>query len=126
MERLCEACGKPMAVQRSTKRYCSSSCRARAAGGQVVALERPAEQTTDGPVTAQVRAELEAAGRSDSWLAASALMLAARLDSGQEPGTAVKGLNAELRATMAEALRGAVRSSVASMRDELAERRRRA
>lgn len=85
---------------------------------------RAESPAVDGSVAARVRAELESAGRADSWLAESALMLARRLDSGQEPGTAVKGLNAELRATMAEALRGAVRSSVASMRDELAERRR--
>lgn len=124
--RACPVDGTPL-TGRADQRYCSERCSKKARRARVVNLDaaRP-EPTSDGPMTRQIRAELEAAGRTDSWLAASALMLAGRLDSGQEPGTAVKGLNAELRATMAEALRGVARSSVSAMRDELAERRRRA
>jgi len=71
-----------------------------------------------------VRAELVAADRASSGLGAGALMLAARIDSGQESGAALASLHRELRQTLAEALKTAARTPVAGMRDELAERRR--
>jgi hypothetical protein len=127
VERPCEACGKPMTVQRATKRFCSSTCRVRNSQGSVVPFVPPAEPVQrDGSLVGAVRAELKEVGRAESALGVAALVLAARIDSGQEPGSAVSGLNRELRATLAEATRGTVKSSVASMRDELAARRRQA
>lgn len=54
------------------------------------------------------------------------MLLAAQIDGGQESGSSLAALNREMRATLAEATRGQVKSGLASMRDELAERRQRA
>jgi hypothetical protein len=54
----------------------------------------------------------------------SALLLAAQIDTRQESGSSLAALNRELRATLAEATRGQVKSGLSSMRDELAERRK--
>ena len=124
--RRCEACGKPI-TGRVTKRFCGTTCRTRKAKGTVVPF-KPADEAPreDGALVAAVRAELEAVDRATSALGVAALVLARRIDSGNEPGSAVSGLTRELRATLAEATRGTVRSSVAQMRDELAARRRQA
>lgn len=121
--RQCEACGKPI-TGRATKRFCGTTCRTRVSKGTVVRLSQDALAEHEGKLTAAVRAELAEVGRVGSALGVAALVLAARIDSGQEPGSAVSGLSRELRATLAEATRGTVRSSVAQMRDELAARRK--
>lgn len=123
--KLCEGCGEPLTGMSPTAKYHDAACKKRVQRGTavVVPFERPAEE---GPLTKALRAELEDVDRADSALGVAALVLAARIDSGKEPGAAVSGLNRELRATRAEALRGTVRSAVASMRDELAARRKQA
>lgn len=128
MDRRCEACGQPI-TGRVTKRFCSTTCRTRVSKGTVVPFTQrddDAPAVTEGALTRSVRAELEDVDRVGSALGVSALGLAARIDSGKEPGSALAALNRELRATLAEATRGTVRSSVARMRDELAERRKHA
>lgn len=126
MERTCEVCGKPFQAQRSTAKSCGSSCRARKSvdGGRVRVL--PAKAADPVGLVESVRAELAAAGREGSALGQAALVLAGRIASNTEPGSAVSALNRELRATMAEALRSAPNSVLGAMRDELAERRARA
>lgn len=117
-----------MEVKRATKRFCSSTCRVRASQGTVVPFVRDSGNPapSEGPLAKAVRLELEAVDRVASALGVAALVLAGRIDSGQEPGSAVSGLNRELRATLAEANRGTVRSGVATMRDDLAARRKQA
>src|SRR5690349_18271008 len=126
--RACPVDGKPI-EGRADKLYCSEKCSKRARrSGAVVALRPPGEAGQAGhpSLADSTRAELAQAGRETSGLGASALLLAARIDSGSEPGSALAALNRELRATLAEALRGEQKSSVSAMRDELAERRARA
>ena len=124
--RTCPVDGRPLTGQ-STQKYCSEKCSKRARrAGSVVHLERPDAPGQPGDLSVSVRAELERVGRESSALGVSVLVLAARIDSGQESGSALAALNRELRATLAEALRGEQQSGVSSMRDELADRRAKA
>lgn len=123
---LCAGCGERLEGMSPRAKYHGAKCRKRVQRGMVVPIRSEPRDTGEGVLTAAVRAELEAVDRASSALGVAALVLARRIDSGQEPGSAVSGLSRELRATLAEATRGTVRSSVAQMRDELAARRRQA
>lgn len=72
-------------------------------------------------VLAATRAELVALGKLDSPLGAVALTLAARLDQGQDPGSAMAAMAKELRVTMAEL--GRTGQAAADPVDELRRRR---
>lgn len=124
MQLTCEVCAVTFEAKRSDAKTCSDTCRARkhALGGNVRAL--PGTPPAPSGLVESVRTELADAGREDSALGQSALVLAGRIASGNEPASAVASLNRELRATLAEALRTASRSAVGALRDELAERRR--
>lgn len=123
--RACPVDGKPL-TGRVDQRYCSEKCSKKARRAQsVVELRTPDTPRTDRPsLEESVRAELERADAETSGLGVSALLLAAQIDGGLESGSSLAALNRELRATLAEATRGQVKSGLASMRDELAERRR--
>lgn len=124
--RSCPVDGKPL-TGRADKRYCSEKCSKKARRAGILVPLRTSDAKSDGPsLVDSVRADLRSAGAESSGLGVSALLLAARIDSGTEPGSAVAALNRELRATLAEATRGQVKSGLATMRDELAERRARA
>lgn len=127
--RTCPVDGRPI-EGRADRRYCSERCskKARRKAAKTAEVVPIKSDVKPGRITREdsVRAELEAAGKEMSALGVSALELAARLDSGAETGSGLAALNRELRATLAEALKGEVRSSVSALRDELAERRARA
>src|ERR1044072_6203140 len=107
MTRACDVCGKSYEAQRASSRYCSSSCRARKAQGATVREMRPpAESASESGVVAATRRELEAAGRLDSALGQAALVLARRVESDRDTGSAAAALVKEWRATKAEALKG--------------------
>jgi hypothetical protein len=127
VQRTCDACGSDFEAQRSTRKTCSEACKKRAQRGQkVVPISPPSPEEMDFTTVAETRAELESAGRLHGHLAASALRLARRVDE----STAVMGyapLVKELRAVMAEALKGAHKAddAIDGLRDEIAERRAR-
>lgn len=58
-------------------------------------------------VLGSVRKELDAIGKAETPSGAAALVLAARLDAGEDPGSAMAALAKELRATMLELTRTA-------------------
>lgn len=70
-----------------------------------------------------VRDELETIGKTDSALGGVALKLAARLDAGEDPGSAMAAMAKELRTVMGELGRGA--PAAADPVDELKRRRER-
>lgn len=74
-------------------------------------------------VLAAVRAELEQIGKAASPGGAAALVLAARLDAGEDPGSAMAAMAKELRATMTELAQGA--PAAVDPVDELKKRRER-
>jgi hypothetical protein len=118
MRKACAFCGDGFAAQRSTAKYCSRKCNVAASKART----RPVLASAAGVAgtVASVQAELEAAGRADTYLGSAALALAERIDR----STAVMGFAAlvkELRSTMAAALAGA--AVAADPLDELAARR---
>lgn len=121
--RVCESCGVPI-VGRPAKRFCSDRCRKREANGVVGAFVPPPVDgdgsTARGLTVDAVWAELEAAGRLETYQGRAALALAARIDE----STAVMGFAAlvkQLHATMAEATAGT--KAAADPVDELRSRR---
>lgn len=148
-DRVC-GCGLPVTAARRG-RWCSSWCEAREAQGLPAqpppGLVPPAlpPLSPPGPAAAaptpahpagravvrrsvaeRVLRDLEAAGMADSWLGAAALDLAESIDGGGfSSGSSRAAVHRELRAIMADALRGsdAPGSSVGRYRDELAARR---
>lgn len=74
-------------------------------------------------VRAAVEASLREAGKRDTAMGEAALVLAARLDAGTDPGSAMAAMAKELRTTMTELTRGV--SAVADPVDELRRRRER-
>lgn len=73
-----------------------------------------------------VEAELETVDRLGTVLGQAAVGLAQRIEQNRDTGSALAALNRELRATVAEAVKGAgaPRSAISRHRDELAARRR--
>lgn len=117
MERACDGCGRPYEAKRKTSRFCSDLCRARNKG----ASGEPEAPSLNGHVAASTRAMLEKAERVETPLGASALLLASRIDSAQDTGSALAALNKEWRATLAQATDGV--KMAASPLDELKARR---
>lgn len=127
MDRTCESCGGPYQAKRSNARFCSERCKKRAQRGHVIDLGSRRDAGTDsGTLVGAVERELKDAKRLDTALGQSAVALARRVAAGKDTGSAVASLNREMRATLAEATRGAaaVASPLDGMRDELAARRR--
>jgi hypothetical protein len=120
-------CGTVFEAKHPRARYCSDRCRKRPQRGAkpAAAASFVAAPRRIGAVEAATAAELEAVGRLNSSLGAQCLTLARRLDMpGMDTGSAMASVSRELRATLAEAKRGAgAATSPQQLRDELAERR---
>jgi len=101
MRRACDACGAKYEAKRATSRYCSSRCRTRASRGTVTALRKqPAPPPPTGTVRASTLAALTDAGRVDTPLGQTALVLAERLDSRADTGSAIASVAKQLQATL--------------------------
>jgi hypothetical protein len=126
MQATCEVCKTPFEAQRVTAKYCSKRCsvratRSRAAGRPLAPAQQPtaaapAAPTVQAPpvssadtplLVAATISELAAAEKLGTTLGQQAVRLAERMVAGSETGSAVASLSKELRATMAEALKGA-------------------
>ena len=106
----CVECGGTFDARRNQKRC--PACRG-------VPAEGPG---LEGGVLVATRAQLVAIGRAESPLGAASLVLAARLDAGADPGSAMAAMAKELRGIMADLLRDA--PAVADPVDELKARRK--
>lgn len=107
-------------AQRPNSRFCSESCRKKASRGTSSPHVEPIAALEAASTRSRVQAELEAAGRAETYLGAAALALADRIDQ----STAVMGFAAlvkELRATMDAATAGVVKAGDAV--DEVTARR---
>lgn len=119
-DRLCAQCGKSFSAKRSTARYCSSSCRARASQGVASLTVAPAASPSGSPLVEVTRATLSDAGVLDTVSGQSALLLAERLGGGTETGAAMAALSKQLEALVAAALASVSR---ADQMDEVTQRR---
>jgi hypothetical protein len=136
MQRRCDSCGKPYEAKRATSRFCGPNCRVRASRGvlapPVVADEPltvlPGGASPSSGLREATERRLVDAGCLDTWQGQAALDLARRIEgSAADTGSAYAALQRELRAAMAEALKGSAtpQSAVSRHQDELARRRRR-
>lgn len=109
MQRACDFCGTHYTAQRSTSKFCSSSCRGRnsASGGKAKVTELP-KLEGHGSVTEATQRTLVEAGRLDGPLGQVALALAARLDDPRgDTGSALAAVAKQLSATLGDATAGA-------------------
>lgn len=120
MKRKCAGCGQPFEAKRATAKYCSEAC-----GRRVRRSNSTSRKSKASPRVSSVRAavlkELKAADREGTVLGMAALELADALASTHSTGSAKAALSKELRAVMAEALKGADKK--ADTLDELRRRR---
>lgn len=124
-------CGTTFQARSAKARYCSDRCRKRkgksdALAETVVDLMFTTPGADMGSVEKATTAELEAAGRLDSTLGQTCLVLARRLDApGLDTGSAISSVAGKLETMLASATRGAgAATSPQQLRDELAERRK--
>lgn len=123
---LCASCGKPLTTTNKRARYCDSTCRAngakrRAKGVPELRPEPTPTSATTGGVHAATLEELTAAAREGTALGRAALALAARIDAGEDTGSALAAAVKQLQVTLAEAVKGA--QIAATPMDELRARR---
>lgn len=127
MDVTCATCGNTFQARRSSAKYCGKTCQKRSERQSKPAMQAapdvPVVEFPALPVVEATKRELEAAGRLETALGQQALRLAKRMHSEFDTGSALASISRELRAVMAEALKGA--APVADPLDELAERRRR-
>lgn len=131
MQIQCHQCGQSFDAERPHAKWCSAACRKQnqRAGGASITELRPAagdEEDDDQltPVVAATWRRLEEAERLDTPEGMTALALAHRLDNGgRDTGSALASVARELRATLAEALKGA--AVAADPVDEIRARRER-
>lgn len=135
--RACESCGKQYDAKRPSSKFCGDTCRKRAQRAPKTSpspappsrepapgiLELPPDPFA-GVVETTTRAELDAAGRTDSALGAAALAIARKVDAiSHETGASAASVVKEHRAALAEALKGV--ATRANPLDELTVRRER-
>ena len=107
--RSCSKCGAPLPLQtgRGQRRKMCATCsppRQRNRKKPKVAPAATAKATVQRSVVASVTAELTEAGMLDSHQGQAALLLAHRLESGEDTGAAMAQMVRQLRETMAAAL----------------------
>lgn len=106
--RECQQCGKPFEAQRSTAKFCSSSCRANYSQG-IPALGvvggGPAVPEVSSELVSRLLAEMEAAGVAGSSEAAAALDLARMAVDVTLPAGARVSAHKQLPAAKALAMR---------------------
>lgn len=125
MSRACVACGASFEAQRETARYCSPKCRKRGSRGGLtgVVVEPPAPRVATGAVVKAARTRLLEAGVLDTMEGQAALLIAERMESGNDTGSGIAALNRELAATVDRAL--SQQAAAADPMDELRARRER-
>ena len=104
MMRTCGGCGIDFQAERSTAKYCSTTCRSRGNRRGDASSLPPVEPTT---LRQALVRQLTEAGRLDTVLGQQALELAEAISSPLSTGAAKASLSKELRAVMTEALKGA-------------------
>jgi hypothetical protein len=98
--RNCDSCGNPYAAKSVRSRFCSDTCRVRHSRGAVSA---PSAESSESPLVKATREELEAAGKVDTVLGQTALILAAAMTTAQTTA-GVTALSKELSRVAAAAI----------------------
>jgi hypothetical protein len=114
MQRNCDVCGRSYAAKRSTSKFCSDTCRQRAARAP------GAPEASESGLVAVITRDLKAAGRLETAAGQQALILAGRLGWPMDSGSSQAALSRALTEVLAVALDGA---AAADPLDELRARR---
>lgn len=113
--RRCDSCRDSYDAKRPSSRFCSERCRKRAQRGHVAPPAAPvlilAVEDGQAGLRAATLADLSAVGRQETSAGVAALVLAARIDSGQDTGSGIASLARQWQALMVHALDGAKSSS---------------
>ena len=108
MQRTCDHCGRPYTAKHPSSRFCGAVCRKRAhRRGEVrpvASLGAIDANGAESELVAAVRRELDTAGRLETVLGQQALILAGKIGSAHETGSAVASLSKEFRTVMDAAL----------------------
>lgn len=134
-ERTCLACGDPL-TGTARRKYCDNNDRCkrryqrgqRAPGASASLVTLPTSTKSPDGLAESVEQELRDVGRLETSLGRAAVDLARRLDANhQAPLQQAASAHRELRAAIAEAVKGAnaPQSALQARRDELAARRAR-
>lgn len=117
---VCAGCGDEFEARSTRAKWCKPGCKKRVQRGGPLAADSP-ELSPATPVglVDTVRKELETLGKAESYLGVQALIVAERMASGKETGSAVTSLSQELTRLMA-----AARVGVKTEEDEVARARR--
>ena len=126
MQRDCASCGLQYVTRRASSRFCGGTCQKRAERARAAGMRLPAANLDDlGAPPSQllevVSRELDEVGRLGSVAGQAALLLAGRIASRRETGSATAALARELSATMDRALGGVAKP--ADPLDEIRARR---
>ncbi len=120
----CAQCSSPFLAQRTSAKFCSATCRqqSRRSRGHQAALEPAtgAAPAVDSAIIERTRAELEQLGALDTVTGAAAMILAERLASPRDTGSAAAAVSRELDRLMIR-----VRSGITDHGDPLDSIRRR-
>lgn len=105
-ERPCNACGRPYMAQRSSSKFCSDTCRMRAARKPAKAAPETAPAAAEGSseLYDATLAELQAAGLEETRIGRQALTLATKVTNPFDTGSAVAAMSRELDRLMEKAL----------------------
>lgn len=119
MERVCP-CGRTFTAQRSTAKFCSSTCRANSHTGRLTRITPDRSVGGESALVTATRAQLDAIDRADTPLGLTALELADRVSDRATPPAALAVLAKQLEATLASASKGV---AIAGALDDLRKRR---
>jgi len=126
MDRECASCGLQYVARRATSRFCGGTCQKRAERARAAGMRLPAANLGDhdAPPSLLVEAvtrELDEVGRLGTVGGQMAVLLAHRVASRRETGSATAALAKQLHLTMTEALGGVAKA--ADPLDEIRARR---
>ncbi len=114
----CGQCGEAFEAARATRKYCGDRCRQqarrRASEGEAEAFG------ADPSIVERTRSELRELGKLDTVLGAQALVLATRMTSAKDTGSAIAAVSRELDRVLLR-----LRSGTKGQEDEVASARRR-
>jgi len=123
VQKSCEFCGKPFNAQRLAAKFCSATCRQRRkrAGAAVVSLAASNDQpeAVESSLASVTRRVLESAKVLETVPGQAALILAGRIEAGNDTGAAIAAMTKQLEASVEKALSSAKSKSwLDQLRDE--------
>lgn len=120
IRRVCDLCGKPYVARSKASKFCSAPCRNRSHKGKPPVFKpRPVVVDSASGVTSETVAALAELGKTNTPEGQAALVLAAKIDAGIDPLSAITSAVKQLGDTLAD-----LRRAAPALADPLAEARK--